>query len=115
MEYRRGQIWMCDLGNEGVGSEQNGKRFCIIVSNNIGNYYSSVVTIALITSQNKDKNKNKVQPTHTSIDLHKPSLVMTEQLRTVSKDRLYNFYREATDKEMKKIDKALKISLGIGD
>lgn len=113
MEYKRGSIWMCNLGKEGMGSEQCGTRFCVIVSNNIGNYYASVVTIALITSKDKDKGKYKTQPTHVNIMLHKSSLVMTEQLRTVSKDRLYNYYRNATKEEMEKIDKALKISLGL--
>ena len=113
MECRRGDIWMCDLGNEGMGSEQCGTRYCVIISNNIGNHYSSVVTIALITSKDKDKGKHKIQPTHVPIMLHRSSLIMTEQLRTISKDRLYNFYRKATKEEMTQIDKALKISLNI--
>lgn len=113
MNYKRGEIWMCDLSDKSNGSEQHGKRWCVIVSNNIGNKYASVVTVAFITSRDKDRNKSKMQPTHTKIMLHKPSLVLTEQLQTVSKDRLYNYLRKTTDEEMKEIDKCLNISLGL--
>lgn len=113
--YKRGEIWLCDLGEKDIkGSEQGGKRYCVIISNDIGNYYSSVVSVTFITSRDKDKHKNKMQPTHTPIMLHKPSLVLTEQLQTISKDRLCKFYRKATEEEMERIDKCLKISLGLG-
>ena len=112
--YKRGEIWLCNLEEKDIkGSEQGGKRYCIIISNNIGNHYSSVVVVTFITSKDKDKNKNKMQPTHTPIMLHKPSLVLTEQMQTISKDRLFKFYRKATDEEMERIDKCLKISLNL--
>lgn len=114
MSYKRGDIWMCDLKDKKAkGSEQDGRRYCIIISNNIGNYYASVVTVAFITSKDKDRNKNKIQPTHTPIMLHKQSYILCEQLMTISKDRLCNFYRKATNEEIERINECLKISLGL--
>ena len=113
MEVRRGQVWRIRLSDDTKGSEQSGDRFCIVISNNVGNHYAPVVTVALITSKDKDVNKKKIQPTHVKLMIHKPSLIMTEQMMTVSKERLYEYFGKVDNNTMKQVDKAIEIALGL--
>ena len=41
-EIRRGDIFIADLGNDGIGSEQHGKRPVLILQNDFGNFFSSI-------------------------------------------------------------------------
>ena len=43
-EIYQGQIYICDLGNNNVGSEQSGERPCLVIQNNILNATSEVIT-----------------------------------------------------------------------
>lgn len=45
-----GEIWMCDLGQEG-GSVQHGSRPVLIISNNVNNAHSTVVNVVPLTSR----------------------------------------------------------------
>ena len=60
--YHRGDIYLANL-NPFKGSEQGGTRPVLVLSNDIGNYYSSLITIAPITSQLKKTQ----QPTHVGL------------------------------------------------
>ena len=51
-EYRRGDVYLANL-NPINGSEQGGKRPVLVISNNNGNHYSSVLIIAPLTSRDK--------------------------------------------------------------
>lgn len=89
---QRGSIYMVDLGFSNMDSEQNGIRPCLIISNDIGNEKSSIITVVPLTTKNK-----RPMPTHVRITtndgLRQNSLVCLEQVRTVSKRRL--FYNRA--------------------
>lgn len=106
-EYCRGDIFFISEGAY-VGSEQNGGRPGIIVSNDTGNKYSSNVEIVFLTSREK-----KPMPTHVEVLCKVPSTALCENIQTVSKERLSNFIRSCTTSEMKKIDQALLCSLGL--
>lgn len=84
---KRGEIYYCDLG-QNKGSEQNGIRPVLVVSNNIGNRHSSIVQVAPITSQKKNP-----LPTHvilTEIDgMKTTSTICLEQTKCVSKERFF--------------------------
>jgi mRNA interferase MazF len=110
---RRAEIWMCDMSLT-KGSEQGGtKRPVIVLSNDIGNKFSPVVTVACITSQ---LHKSKL-PTHIEISeehgMIKKSVILTEQLRTIDKSRLMFKITTLDDEMMEKVDEALQISLGL--
>ncbi len=112
---RRGDIFYADLSPV-VGSEQGGIRPVLILQNDIGNKHSPTVIIAAITSQ---INKSKL-PTHLSIradqfGIAKDSVVLLEQLRTIDKKRLREKVCHIDSENMKKVDYALKISLGLID
>ena len=111
-EIKRGQIWYADL--DGIrGSEQGGRRPVLIVQNDIGNAHSPTTIIAVITS--KGSRKHQI-PTHYDVNndfFLMPSTVLLEQIRTIDKSRLGQYYGELTKDQMKEIDKCLKISLQI--
>lgn len=112
-EPKRGEIYYIipDDIKETVGSEQcNHDRPGIIVSNNVGNKHSSIVQVVYITTAPK-----KNIPTHVEIyTTKKPSTALCEQICTVSKHRLRKYVNQCSSREMKDIDNALLISLGIG-
>jgi len=110
---RRGDIFYADLSPV-IGSEQGGVRPVLIVQNDVGNRYSPTVICAAITSQ---INKAKL-PTHIEIDseqyqLVKDSVILLEQVRTIDKKRLREKICRLDDYLMKKVDKALLISIGL--
>lgn len=82
----------------------------MIVSNDANNKYSPNVEIVFLTSQEK-----KPLPTHVPVMCRVPSTALCENIQTVSKDRLSTFIKSCTTKELKNIDNALRVSLGISD
>ena len=108
IEYRRGDIYYIEAGGVCVGSEQKPGRPGVIVSNDLGNKYSSNVEVVFLTSQSK-----KELPTHVSVICKVPSTALCENIQTVSKERLGTFIRACSDNEMREIDNALLCSLGI--
>ncbi|MEA4816735.1 MAG: type II toxin-antitoxin system PemK/MazF family toxin [Lachnospiraceae bacterium] len=113
MIVKRGDIFYADLSPV-VGSEQGGIRPVLILQNDIGNKFSPTVICAAITSQ---INKAKL-PTHIEIEAEKYSLVkdsviLLEQIRTIDKKRLREKICHMDDTVMKRVDKALIISLAL--
>lgn len=104
---KRGEIYYADLSPV-VGSEQGGMRPVVIVQNDIGNKYSPTTIAVPLTTQNKAN-----LPTHCEVHFIKPSLVLCEQVKVLDKSRLREYAGRLTQEEMKQVDKALKISLGV--
>lgn len=112
---RRGEIFYADL-NPVIGSEQGGIRPVLIVQNDVGNKYSPTVIIAAITSQiDKAKLPTHVELPSEDYGLEKDSVILLEQLRTIDKKRLKQKITILDQEIMKKVDKALKVSLGLED
>lgn len=108
---RRGDIYYADL-RPVVGSEQGGVRPVLIIQNDVGNRHSPTVICAAITSK---MNKAKL-PTHIELragkyDMVKDSVILLEQLRTIDKKRLKDKVCHLDGDIMKKVDRALMISL----
>lgn len=113
MEVKRGYIFYADLSPV-VGSEQGGIRPVLVIQNDIGNCYSPTIIVAAITSQ-IDKAR---LPTHIEISsgdyqLEKDSVILLEQIRTIDKQRLKKKIIELDERIMRKVDDALRISLGL--
>lgn len=85
---QRGSIYMVDLGFSNLDSEQNGIRPCLIISNNIGNKNSCIISVAPLTSK-----KKRPMPTHVELTradgVKQDSLISIEQTKVVSKRRLF--------------------------
>ena len=108
-DVKRGEIYYADL-NPVTGSEQGGTRPVLILQNDIGNRYSPTVIVASITGRDKKK-----LPTHVAINtetLPKNSIVLTEQIRTIDKQRLYEYIDQLDEKQMSEVENAVDISLG---
>ena len=113
MVIHRGDIFYADL-RPVVGSEQGGVRPVLIIQNDIGNKHSPTVICAAITSQ---MNKAKL-PTHVELDssryaLVKDSVVLLEQLRTIDKKRLRDKVCHLDREILRKVERALLISLDL--
>lgn len=108
MDIFRGDIFFVSPGGSQCGSEQKSNRPGIVVSNDLANKHSPNVEMVFLTSQEK-----KPLPAHVEILAKVPSIALCENIQTVSKERLGDFIKSCTTSEMKKIDEALLISLGI--
>ena len=111
--YFRGEIYYADLG-WGIGSEQQGLRPVVIIQNDVGNKHSPTVIIAAISSKANAKAK---LPTHRLIPsgngLVLPSIVLAEQIRTVDKRRLSERVGRLREDDVRAIDRALAMILGL--
>lgn len=113
MLVKRGDIFYADLSPV-IGSEQGGIRPVIIIQNDIGNKYSPTVIVAAITSQiNKAKLPTHVEISSEEYGLNKDSVVLLEQVRTLDKKRFKEKIGHMTDSDMEKVDRALRISIGL--
>ena len=113
MLIRRGDIYYADL-RPVVGSEQGGVRPVLIIQNDVGNRHSPTVICAAITSR---MNKAKL-PTHIELNaaryhMVKDSVTLLEQLRTIDKTRLKDRICHLDSDIMKKVGRALQISLDL--
>ena len=113
MIIKRGDIFYADL-RPVIGSEQGGIRPVLIVQNDTGNKHSPTVICAAITSK---MNKAKL-PTHVELDadkygIVKDSVILLEQVRTIDKSRLKEKVCHLDRDVLKRIDKALIISLSL--
>lgn len=108
-EVKRGQIWFANLGEHNGTSVQEGERPVLVISNNMANAYSPIITILPITS----KIKKAYLPTHVHILLHQNSMVLAEQITTVGKDSLINCVGSVSELKMGEIEEAVKVQLGI--
>lgn len=112
---KRGDIYYADLSPV-VGSEQGGVRPVLIIQNDIGNKYSPTVIAAAITSQiNKAKMPTHIELAAKDYGLHKDSVVLLEQIRTIDKKRLREKIGHLDEELMKRVNNALSISFGLGD
>jgi len=109
---KRGDIYYADLSPV-VGSEQGGLRPVLIVQNDVGNRYSPTVIAAAITSKIE---KGRL-PTHINIEetcgLHRKSMILLEQVRTLDKIRLREKMGHISPETMELVDRGLQVSLGI--
>ena len=111
--YDRGDILLVDV--EGRGSEHRGKKYGVVISNNVGSRHGSILQVSLITSQHKNR-----LPTHCNLDTEffgcKHSTFMAEQIKTIdykNTDRVIEFMGKVSKEEMRNIDRCIAIQLGL--
>lgn len=106
---KRGQIYYVRSNYREEGSEQRGGRPAVIVSNDKNNAKSNTVEVVYMTTKPKTD-----LPTHIYIESAlRPSTLLCEQISTVSEGRIGEWIGELTDDEVKELDVALAISLGM--
>jgi mRNA interferase MazF len=112
----RGEIWLADMGS-GKGHEQTGQRPVLVVSDDAFNSGSSGLVMVIPLTSKVAKSKNI--PAHVPLvppegGLKTPSVLLCDQLRTISKDRLTKApWGTATSATMAKVDNILRMLLGL--
>ena len=110
---KRGEIYFAIL-NPTVGSEIQKTRPVLIVSDDIANKYSELVTVVPITSQVKKVYNFEVFMDKESSGLNKDSKAACHQIRTISKLRITgNKVGVLDDKLMNQVEHSLLLHLGI--
>lgn len=114
MKIRRGDIFLVDF-NPGRGSEQAGHRPAVVVQNDVGNEYgSTIIIIAITTAAHKD------YPFLARLNageggLERDSVANAAQVLTVDKSRLARKLGSLSPERMRRVDRALMLSLGLGE
>ncbi len=113
--YQRGEMYYAESGAWRWLRTGGSPPGCII-QNNVGNKHSPTVIVAAITTKTAGKRK---LPTHYEIGgrhgLKAPSLVLLEQIRTIDKHRLEKKIGKLSPKQIKEMDHALAVSVGLTD
>jgi mRNA interferase MazF len=113
-DIKRGDVVLVNL-NPTIGSETGKVRPCIIIQNDVGNQYSPVTIVVVITSQKSISQKYPVDvwlgKEERGLDV--PSIIQCDQIRTVDKRRIIKRLGQFGDPIMKEVDKAIKISLAL--
>lgn len=86
----RGEIWLADL-ETGRGHEQSGQRPVLVISED--SFNSGLAGLVMVIPLTSKVKKSKHIPAHVPVDppeagLKTPSVILCDQLRTISKDRL---------------------------
>jgi mRNA interferase MazF len=110
----RGEIYLANL-SPASGSQQGGIRPVLIVSRDALNLHSPIVIVAPITGR---EHKRQLYPTHCELEageggLAKVSVVLCEQVRAISKDRLAKRVGRISAGKMQLIETALRIAMDL--
>ena len=111
--YRRGDVWLANL-DPVIGSEQGKTRPVVIIQNDVANEYSPVVIVAAVTTALGPKEyPTEVRVRAPEGGLKGDSAVLLNQTRTIDKQRMVNRWGTLGPETMKRLNEALKISLGL--
>ena len=107
---RRGEVWWINF-DPSVGGEIRKTRPAVIVSNNAANDHLNRVQVVPLTSS-----VDRVYPSEALVNLRGgKSKAMADQLTTVSKLRLYDREAVLTAADMRRVERAIRVQLGLLD
>ena len=105
---KRGEVWWVNF-DPSVGGEIKKKWPAVIVSNDASNKHLNRVQVVPLTSK-----IGKVYPSEARVRFRgKEGKAMADQLTTVSKQRMINRGGGLTSKEMKQVERAINVQLGL--
>ena len=113
MTILKGEMYWADLSPT-VGSEISKIRPVVIVSNNIGNKFSSTITIVPVTSRTEKIYPYEVLLPAGEAGIKNDSKAKGNQIRTIDKSRLKEKIGKLRSSKIREIENAILIHLGIG-
>ncbi|RPJ52359.1 MAG: type II toxin-antitoxin system PemK/MazF family toxin [Acidobacteria bacterium] len=106
----RGEVW-CVNFEPSIGGEIRKRRPAVIVSNDASNKYLNRVQVVPLSSQTQ-----KIFPSEAKVTLRgRVSKAMADQVATVSKARLISRSGRLSRSDLRLVEKALRIQLGLDD
>ena len=112
VKVERGDIVLVEL-DPTKGSEIQKTRPTIVVSNNLVNEFTKLVTVVPITSQKTEQIRSFEVLLDESSGLLKKSKAVILQVRTVDKTRLQKKLGKVSKKTLREIDNSLKIHFAL--
>lgn len=104
----RGQIYYV-YPQEVVGSEQEGGRPAVVVSNDVCNERSRVIEVVFLTTKSKPP-----LPTHVTIkSTNCVSTALCEQIESIDRSRIGRYINQVSEGEMINLEKVMLLSLQI--
>ncbi|MBK5277112.1 MAG: type II toxin-antitoxin system PemK/MazF family toxin [Desulfuromonadales bacterium] len=108
---KRGEVWWINF-EPSVGSETRKVRPAIIISNNSANTHLNRVQVIPLTSITS--NTGKCYPSEAVVTLNDAeNKAMADQIATVDKQRLQNCVGSISNKDLKQVERAIKVQLGL--
>ncbi len=112
MSIRRGEVLLIGL-DPALGSEIKKTRPAIVISNDLNNMNSSLISVVPLTS----KKLEKIYPFEVLISnvvgLEKKSKALADQIRTVDKRRVRKTLGSISPSQMRDLERALKLHLAL--
>jgi mRNA interferase MazF len=105
---RRGEVWWVNF-NPSIGGEIEKKRPAVIVSNDASNNSLNRVQVVPLSSKTEKVYASEVLVVFEG----KENKAMADQLTTVSKTRLSTRVAVLSQEDIRKVEEAIKIQLGI--
>lgn len=118
MKIRRGDILYVDMGGQYQGSMQGGLRPVVVVSNNMANRHSTVITVVPLSTK---INKKRNLPTHIFVSAYKSegleqhSIALCEQVTALNYDRIIENMGKVDKDTLARITEAVQVQVGVFD
>ena len=105
---KRGEVWWVNFGPS-VGGEIQKRRPAIIVSNDVANKFLNRLQVIPLTSKIE-----KCYPSETLVNVkRRQSKAVADQITTVSKQRLTHMEGKISASDLRKVEEAILVQLGI--
>ena len=118
MKIRRGDILYVDLGVQYQGSIQGSMRPVVVVSNNMANKHSTVITVVPMSTK---INKKRNLPTHVFVSAYKSegleqhSIALCEQVTALDYGRIIENMGKVDRDTLARITEAVQVQVGVFD
>ena len=107
-----------DMGGQYQGSMQGGLRPVVVVSNNMANRHSTVITVVPLSTK---INKKRNLPTHIFVSAYKSegleqhSIALCEQVTPLDYDRIIENMGKVDKDTLARITEAVQVQVGVFD